>query len=103
MRILILPSWYPTARRPVNGIFIREQADALHAEHAVRVLYLDVLPRGARRRARRWTTHRRGYVEEFVEVPNPPGLWQFFYLWYFLRAWRRLRREFRPDVLHGHI
>jgi hypothetical protein len=46
MRILIVPSWYPTPEKPVNGIFIREQADALAKHHDVRVLYLDVLPRG---------------------------------------------------------
>ncbi len=49
MRILIIPSWYPTPSNPVNGIFVRQQAEGLGKTHDVRVLYLDVLPRGERR------------------------------------------------------
>ena len=29
MHILIIPSWYPTLDRPINGIFFLEQAQAL--------------------------------------------------------------------------
>src|SRR5215203_6288988 len=103
MRILILPSWYPTPAKPINGIFIREQADALHQMHDVYVLYLDVLARGERRRPRRWVSRERGYMEEFIEVPNYPLIWQFTYLWYLARALRRVRRTFAPDVLNCHI
>ncbi|HKP53257.1 MAG TPA: glycosyltransferase [Chloroflexia bacterium] len=103
MRILIIPSWYPTPRSPVTGIFVREQANALGQLHDVRVLYVDVLPRGTRRKSRRRVTRHRSYVEEIVEVPNLPGLWQFAYLWSLFCALRRLRRTFRPDVIHCHV
>ncbi len=103
MRVLILPSWYPTPARPILGSFVRRQAEALAARHAVRVLYLEVLPRGTRRPPRRHVTRERGYVEEVIEVPNRPGLWQFAYLWTLLRAVRRLRRDFAPDVIHAHV
>ena len=26
MRVLVVPSWYPTAQEPLNGSFFREQA-----------------------------------------------------------------------------
>ncbi len=103
MRILILPSWYPTPDKPVNGIFIREQADALHSLHEVRVLYLDIRPRGEQRAPRRWVSQARGYTEEIIEVPNRPLIWQFTYLGLLLRAYWAMRCQFRPDVLHSHI
>lgn len=53
LKILMVPSWYITEDKPMNGIFFREQAKALiSAGHDVRVVYPDVrfklgkLPRG---------------------------------------------------------
>lgn len=103
MRILIVPSWYPTTSKPVNGIFIREQADALSALHEVRVLFLDVLPRHTKRKPKHEVTHSRGYVEEIIEVPNVRFVWQFVYLLYMARALWRLRRTFDPEIVHAHI
>src|SRR5207247_8384073 len=90
MRILIIPSWYPTPAKPVNGIFVREQADALSQVHEVRVLYLDVLPRGEHRTPRRRISRARGYLEEVIEVPNRPLLWQLTYRRYLVRAFGRV-------------
>lgn len=43
MKILMVPSWYVTEDKPMNGIFFREQAQALEAAgHDVRVIYPDV-------------------------------------------------------------
>jgi glycosyltransferase involved in cell wall biosynthesis len=103
MRVLILPSWYPTAKKPINGIFIREQADALHTQHEVRVLYLDVLPRRHKRKPRRTLKRDRGYIEEIWEVPNRRFLWQFAYLFTLAKALRAMMRDFKPDVVHCHI
>lgn len=102
MRVLIVPSWYPSLRRPINGIFVREQADALSGQIEVRVLYPDVMQRGDRRLPERSITRERGFVEERVEVPNLPGLWQSAYAVTMCRALQRLRREFAPDVIHAH-
>lgn len=103
MRILIIPSWYPTPARLLNGIFVRAQADALSRAHEVRVLYLDVLPRGMRRKPRRRLSRERGYLEEVVEIPNRPLVWQFAYLWKLYRALKRARAEFAPDLIHAHV
>jgi L-malate glycosyltransferase len=103
MRILIIPSWYPTPSNPVNGIFVRQQAEALGKAHDVRVLYLDVMPRGQRRRPKRYRNKTPGYTEEIIEVPNRLFLWQFTYLWYMLRSLLKLKREFKPDVIHSHV
>jgi glycosyltransferase involved in cell wall biosynthesis len=82
---------------------VREQASALSRTHDVRLLYLDVLPRGEKRKARRWTSQEHGYKEEIVEVPNRPLIWQFTYLLQMLLALRKTLREFRPDVIHCHV
>ena len=103
MNVLIIPSWYPTDEKPINGIFIREQAEALSAIHGVRVLYLEVMPRGSRRKPEHMIKQERGYVEEIIEVRNLPLLWQFSYLFHMARALRRVRRTFMPDIAHCHI
>jgi glycosyltransferase involved in cell wall biosynthesis len=103
MRILIVPSWYPTPCSPVSGIFVREQASALSRTHDVCLLYLDVLPRGEKRKPRRWNSREHGYREEIVEVRNRPLVWQFAYLLRMLLALRKTLREFRPDVIHCHV
>ncbi|MBQ0005289.1 MAG: glycosyltransferase [Clostridiales bacterium] len=43
MRILILPSWYPTPENPGSGVFFRDQAEALaEAGHDVTVMYIQL-------------------------------------------------------------
>lgn len=32
MKVLMIPSWYPTAEAPLLGTFYKEQAEALAAE-----------------------------------------------------------------------
>lgn len=41
MRVLLLPSWYPNDKQPLNGIFFKEQAEALHKE-GVEVIVLSI-------------------------------------------------------------
>ncbi len=103
MRVLIIPSWYPTSSKPVNGIFIREQADALSSEHEVRVLYLDVLPRKTNAKPRHTLKSDRGYVEEIIEISNTTLVWQFVYLLRLAQVLRRLRHDFVPEIVHAHI
>lgn len=41
MKILILPSWYPDDEKPLNGIFFKEQAEALVKEN-IEVIVLSI-------------------------------------------------------------
>ena len=41
MRVLLLPSWYPNDKKPLNGIFFKEQAEALNKE-GVEVIVLSI-------------------------------------------------------------
>lgn len=43
MKVLMIPSWYPTAEMPMLGTFYKEQAEAMAAQGAqVAVIYVDV-------------------------------------------------------------
>jgi len=103
MRILILPSWYPTPKSPVNGIFIQQQADALSKDHLVRVIYLDMLPRHYQAKPTRSVSNVRGYPEEIIEVPSKPIVWRLAYLWNLTKAYRRINKHFAPQVIHAHV
>ncbi len=103
IRILILPSWYSTTTRPVSGIFVQQQADCLSKTHEVRVLYLDILQRRETRAPRRYIRQERGYIEEIIEVPNRPLLWQFSYLRRLRKAIAALRGQFDADIVHCHV
>ena len=41
MRVLLLPSWYPNNEKPLNGIFFKEQAEALYKE-GIEVIVLSI-------------------------------------------------------------
>lgn len=45
--ILFLPSWYPTAQNPLNGIFNRELAELISHSQKVSLLHLAFDPNGA--------------------------------------------------------
>lgn len=87
----------------MNGVFIREQAAALSELHNVWVLHIEVLPRGEKRGPRHKIKHDRGFMEELIEVRNRPFIWQFSYLLSMARALRRLKKVFKPELVHAHI
>ncbi len=108
LRVLILPSWYPTARQPTGGIFIQEQARALATRQDVDVivLFVDRAPIGE------WLRGSKGLRmlgEEHVCVcrvlmPRVPIAWPFLYTVWAVWAYRRLaQRGMHPDVVHAHV
>ncbi len=103
MRILIVPSWYPTPNNPIDGIFIREQVDALKEQHSVYVIFLEILPRHHNGKATRKVSFERGYTEEFIEVPAWPFVWRFTYLWYLIKAYLQIKQQFAPQIIHAHV
>ena len=101
MHILILPSWYRTAKDPVNGCFFREQAEALAAlGHRVTVMacYADA---GNGTEVEKVVN---GTLTEYLIHAKPVR----FHLTYFvfLREMRRILRtdcgDDLPDIIHAH-
>lgn len=41
MKVLLLPSWYPDSKKPLNGVFFKEQAEALSKE-GIEVIVLSI-------------------------------------------------------------
>ncbi len=108
-----MPSWYPNAHDPINGIFFREQARALRkAGLEVGVVYPDLrslrsLGIGALREHHFQVTSRDedGIPTVRWNGWNPARLGIARWLW--TRQAARLvalymRRRGRPDVLHAH-
>ncbi len=107
IRVLILSSWYPTARYPHAGVFVQEQARALASEGVpVAVLFVDRAPVGEwLRHTKRLQGAKEADVPVFrVPMPRVPGVWPLLYVAWAWFAYRYVRRVWgRPDILHAHV
>lgn len=112
MKVLILPSWYPTERYPMGGIFCQEQARALQEcqqDIDVMVLFVDRAPvsEWLRTRKGRATLRQEASLLKVyrTQMPRLPVIWPLLYVvWTTLSAWRLMRSyQFKPDLLHAHV
>ncbi|MDY0067555.1 MAG: glycosyltransferase [Steroidobacteraceae bacterium] len=102
LRILIAASWYRSAKAPVRGSFIREQALALAERgHEVHVVSFD---RDALRLPLRIATRGDGPLHEHsIALPWPlHRLVGFYSPGMAARCFRSILDEVRPDVVHAH-
>ena len=110
-KILIVPSWYPSEKDPISGIFIQEQAIALATKFDVAVLvpgmaaWRDVL--SAKDRSFVATEAGLRVYREYARPLIPHGPESISY-GTFVRAvesgFKKLVREWgRPDVIHAHV
>ncbi len=102
MRIALVASWYYSAKTPLRGSFVREQAQALRKlGHEVLVAYLDTDGDHAPMSLRRRDYH--GVVE--IGLTMPFGMHRVIGFYWPHIISKRLRRpieEFGPDVIHAH-
>ncbi|MEH7235747.1 glycosyltransferase [Bacillus sp. JJ1562] len=113
MKIVIVPSWYPTENNPLNGIFFKEQAKALQkAGHDVTVLYPEV-----------WTTRmlKTSKAKKGISIELEDGVKTYRLRGYNLIPGRvpfatakvfysrletlyklYVEKEGKPDMLHAH-
>ena len=114
MKVLMVPSWYPTPGAPLLGTFYKEQAEAL-AERGVQVAVAHVSVGGDFRPSRNGIRREEaGGVLTYVYTrPNLTPRWEggrcFQRTRMLERLYRRIEREWgRPDVvnlrssLHGY-
>jgi glycosyltransferase involved in cell wall biosynthesis len=125
MKVMVIPSWYPSRRNPLGGIFCREQAEALAECADCDVFVCDWGQKdGAlslseplstwrnllwRLRARRAVRHRGRHFFEFFE---PTCFWSSKFpgggnqriLGAIRHIRRRIQRQFGElDIIHAHV
>jgi glycosyltransferase involved in cell wall biosynthesis len=114
IHILILPSWYPSINKPLNGIFFAEQAKAL-LDSGLRVGVVAPIQRGIRQ-LRGGNLGRHRFVVDFAMEAGIPTFrslgWAIPKSWYlnrmlYLAQTKRLIREYikcfgKPDLIHAH-
>ncbi|MEH7504221.1 glycosyltransferase [Neobacillus drentensis] len=112
MKVIIVPSWYPTEENPINGIFFKEQARAIKKfGYEVTVLYPEI--RTIRMYSNDWekgikikvedglTTYRyKGY--NFIPARIPFATAFIYYRMLKNLYNEMVKREGKPDVIHAH-
>lgn len=74
MKILLLPSWYPSEKKPLNGIFFKEQAEALKAK-GIEVIVLSINIKDIREIFKE-------KIENKLEISNENGIIVYRYITY---------------------
>jgi glycosyltransferase involved in cell wall biosynthesis len=111
-RVLILPSWYPSERFPMSGIFIEDQAVVLAKTYDVAVLYPrligypELLSWRIGPRIQRKEGHGLRVYSERVLAPVPHKSRLAYSIYY-----RKARQGFekllntwgKPEVIHAHV
>lgn len=112
MKILIVPSWYPTEENPILGIFFKEQAKALAKNGCnISVLYPEI--RSIRYYQSKWKKGITVKTEDGIRTyrykcynPFParvPYSTAFSYYFGLKRLYKLMRmHEEKPDIIHAH-
>lgn len=113
MKILIVPSWYPTKSSPIKGIFFKEQAAALQrAGHHVAVAVFDEF--WTLKKFWHYTKRKRvsiSYEDDFPVfrlagfnvIPTNWGIRKFVFKFRMKKIFSVVKKNFGiPDVIHAH-
>ena len=107
LRVLFLPTWYPTEENPVACVFIKEHAKAVSLYNDVIVLYSEEAGEGVKGLSETISDEIEDGIRtvriKHKKSPLPKTSF-FIYIWSIFAAFRRLLKEgWRPDVIHAHI
>jgi glycosyltransferase involved in cell wall biosynthesis len=101
--VLVLPAWYPTARQPLLGVFVREHARAAAGQGHRLVVVVDEGP-SSRVRGLFTTAEERDGELRIVRLSYRRRAASAGYTLGVLALARRLAREGTPvDVIHAHV
>ncbi len=107
LKVLFLPAWYPTAKNPVAGVFIKEHAKAVSLYNDVIVLYSEETGKGVKGLSKTISDKIEGGIRtvRIKHKKSPlPKTSLFIYIWSIFAAFRRLLKEgWVPDVIHAHV
>jgi glycosyltransferase involved in cell wall biosynthesis len=101
--VLVMPAWYPTAREPLAGPYVRDHALAAASYGHRMVIVVDEGPRSDVRSLYALSEEHDGALTVF-RLSYRPSTGKAAYLPGVLAVARRLKREGTPvDLLHAHV
>jgi glycosyltransferase involved in cell wall biosynthesis len=105
MKILIIPSWYPTTSYKYSGIFFQEQAFNLNEKDDVKVLYIEHFSLRKLNNFFNFTKHKLLQPPKGVKysIPNIPILSKYigkFIAYYFI--FTNIKKGWKPDIIRAH-
>ncbi len=118
-KVLIIPSWYPTAQNPLAGSFFQEQAQLLSRNFDIKVLFGEAkqVSKLDFNIAKLKMRLKKRVVSITPLTHPPPEMWTFQYpqnktlseekntfmmFQCYLEAFKILSLQWIPDVLHAH-
>jgi len=99
---LIIPSWFPTADQPINGVFIEKHVEAISTFRNVVVMYVA----GEKNKCKEENVISPSYLRYKHLYANSPSraFNQIKYIWAQFKAYRYLTRKFgKPELIHLHV
>lgn len=106
MRVLVVPKWYPSVERPGFGIFCREQASALSADHDVVVLASEAVRRPEFPLFRLTDEREAGLRTIRIRYRRPAlraGAMLAQAIGMLRVLWLLRRAGWRPEIVHAHV
>lgn len=111
LKVLVLPSWYPTRDDPLNGIFFREQAESLNQYVDVAVLYLNPIklkqPKKFLFTKRKNISRENGLLTcqyNYEWMPKNITLRHKIYEKRLIEGYIGVIEKFgKPDLIHAHV
>lgn len=106
MKVLFIPAWYPSKKNPVAGIFVKEHTKAASLYNEVTVLYAEVCNRNIKGLWHKVSDSIEDGVRtiriEYRRSPIPKTNY-FIYIWSIKQAFKQLKENWRPDIIHAHV
>lgn len=112
IKVLIIPSWYPSENNPIQGVFFKEQAEALNEYIDVAVLNLNKLtlrnPRNIIKSKRDNVVYENNLLTSYKDYVNWfPKINLFtnkLYKYNIIREYKKIIAKFgKPDIIHAHV
>ncbi len=107
LKILFIPSWYPSSRHPVAGVFIKEHAKAVSLYNDVVVIYNEGYDKDIKGLCRIISDKEEEGIRT-IRVKHKkfsfPKVTYFAYLCSFWYGFKVLMKEgWYPDIIHAHV
>ena len=102
MKVLFFTLWYPQKDKPVLGTFVRELARAASLYDDIEVLHGYSV--SGISRLYMISEKREGDIRVIcVKYKRFPVVWYLVYLFSMIQVFRKVKKDFTPDVIHAHI